>query len=77
MTTARKNHDAVPLDCITLDRTRLLGDWFLRTLTNPTSGTTHLTLTSSGDKTNTFDFVGAFSKSDFTIDWATTTIKFA
>ena len=56
----------------------LLGDWFLRTLTNPTSGTTHLTLTSSGDKTHTFDFVGAFSKSDFTIDsGATTTIKFA
>ena len=56
----------------------LAGDWAYSALTNPTSGTTHLTLTSSGDKTHTFDFVGAFSKSDFTIaSGATTTIKFA
>jgi hypothetical protein len=56
----------------------LFGDWAFSALTNPTSGTTHLTLTSSGDKTHTFDFIGEFSKSDFAIaQGATTTIKFA
>ena len=59
------------------DTISLAGDWAFRTLTNPTSGTTHLTLT-SGDKAHTFDFIGAFSQSDFTIaSGATTTIKFA
>ncbi len=56
----------------------LFGDWAFSALTNPTSGTTHLTLTSSGDKTHTFDFIGEFSKSDFAIaSGATTTIKLA
>jgi hypothetical protein len=60
------------------DTISLAGDWAFGALTNPTSGTTHLTLTSA-DKTHTFDFVGAFSQSDFTIASGTTstTIKFA
>ncbi len=59
------------------DTISLAGDWAFGTLTNPTSGTTHLTLT-SGDKAHTFDFIGGFSQSDFTIaSGATTTIKFA
>jgi hypothetical protein len=59
------------------DTISLAGDWAFRKLTNPTSGTTHLTFT-SGDKTHAFDFVGAFSQSDFAIvSGATTTITFA
>ena len=59
------------------DTISLAGDWAFGTLTNPTSGTTHLTLT-SGVEAHTFDFIGAFSQSDFTIaSGATTTIKFA
>jgi hypothetical protein len=60
------------------DTISLAGDWTLRKLTNPTSGTTHLTLT-SGDKTHAFDFSNAFSQSDFTIASGTTstTINFA
>ena len=60
------------------DTISLEGDWVFGTLTNPTSGTTHLTLSSSGDRTHTFDFIGKFSHSDFTIaSGATTTIKLA
>ena len=55
----------------------LAGDWGFPTVTNPTSGTTHLTLT-SGVEAHTFDFIGTFSQSEFTIaSGATTTIKFA
>ena len=48
------------------DTISLAGDWVFHTLTNPTSGTTHLTLT-SGVTTHTFDFIGTFSQSEFTI----------
>jgi hypothetical protein len=59
------------------DTISLAGNWAFGALTNPTSGTTHLTLT-SGTMAHTFDFIGAFSQSDFTIaSGATTTIKFA
>jgi hypothetical protein len=59
------------------DTITLAGDWAFGALTNPTSGTTHLTLT-SGTTAHTFDFTGAFSQSDFTIaSGTTTTIKFA
>ena len=59
------------------DTISLAGDWAFGALTNPTSGTTHLTLT-SGTTSHTFDFSNAFSKSDFTItSGTTTTIKFA
>jgi hypothetical protein len=59
------------------DTISLKGNWAFGALTNPTSGTTHLTLT-SGTQAHTFDFIGAFSQSDFAIvSGATTTIKFA
>ena len=60
------------------DTISLAGDWALRKLTNPTSGTTHLTLT-SGTTAHTFDFSTGFSQSDFTIASGTTstTINFA
>ena len=59
------------------DTISLKGNWAFGALTNPTSGTTHLTLT-SGVEAHTFDFIGTFSHSDFTIaSGATTTIKLA
>jgi hypothetical protein len=59
------------------DTISLAGDWTFHTLTNPTSGTTHLTVT-SGAKTDILDFIGAYTQSDFQIaSGATTTIKFA
>ena len=56
----------------------LAGDWGNPMVTNPTSGTTHLTLT-SGVETHTFDFIGTFSQSEFNIapSGSNTTIKFA
>ena len=58
------------------DTISLAGHWHFHLLTK-TSGTTHLTLT-SGTQAHTFDFIGAFSQSDFAIvSGATTTIKFA
>ena len=58
------------------DTISLKGNWAIHLLTNPTSGTTHLTLT-SGVEAHTFDFIGAYSRSDFQIaQGATTTIKF-
>jgi hypothetical protein len=53
------------------DTISLAGDWAFHTLTNPTSGTTLLTLT-SGDQNHRFDFIGVFSQSDFTIASGTT-----
>jgi hypothetical protein len=59
------------------DTISLAGDWAFHALTNPTSGTTHLTLT-SGAEIHTFDFTGAYKQGNFVIaSGATTTIKFA
>jgi hypothetical protein len=59
------------------DTISLAGDWAFHLLTNPTSRTTHLTLT-SGATTHSFDFIGKFKRGDFHIaPGATTTIKFA
>ena len=59
------------------DTISFAGDWVFAKLTNPTSGTTDLTLT-SGVRDSSFDFVGTFTQSDFAItSGATTTIKFA
>ena len=54
------------------DTIKLAGDWTFSSLTHPTSGTTALTLGSSGVD-HTFHFAGNFTESDFNIVSGSTT----
>ena len=59
------------------DTISLHGSWAFDTLTNPTSGTTDLTLISGKGATHTFDFTGTYTRSEFAIaSRHTTTITF-